>query len=720
MSDQGLRHRRPHFIKPNDDIPSVSGPLLMEERAFEPGVDENAITSIVYNNPFASLSIQQQRSRLPIFKNRSHILYLLEKYQTVIVVGETGSGKSTQVPQYLVEAGWAADGRMIGITQPRRVAVVTLANRVSDERQCGLGDEVGYTVRFDDVTSSKTKIKYMSDGIMLRELMSDPLLTRYSVIMVDEAHERSMNTDLAIGLLRKIISIRSDLRVIISSATLDAELFRDFFELNETNDPSKDTATIISVEGRAYPVSTFYTKTGAPNYLDATVDLVIKIHKNEQPGDILAFLTGQDEVELACDRLREQSKNLKDCDKLWVVPMYGGLSAREQLKAFDSTAYRTRKVVVATNIAEASVTIPGIAAVIDCGFVKMRVINPKNGIETLMVIPISQSSAEQRAGRAGRIRPGKCYRLYPESEFDKLLPSTIPEMQRSHLAPVILQLKALGIQNVLRFHYLARPPADAMKQGLELLYALGAIGDDGLLTSPLGINMADLPLPPMFSKVLLSSGEFECSEEIAIIIAMTQIQDVFVVPGGGKRHRAEVVKRKFSVAEGDHLTLLNVFQNFIQNGRSKNWCNQHFLNYRGLIRAENIREQLVRYLKQCKIKMVSCSGLIGSTAKIRRCLVNGFFPYAARYDHTGNYVTIREEYPFKVYKGSAIMYRPEYPKWVIFTDVLQNSIRDISEIEPEWLYELAPQFYDFGTEGEIASKKRRTDDLDSTRKANLN
>uniref|UniRef100_A0A1I7XZC5 RNA helicase n=1 Tax=Steinernema glaseri TaxID=37863 RepID=A0A1I7XZC5_9BILA len=620
-----------------------------------------------------------------------------------------------------MESGWASDGRLIGITQPRRVAVVTLANRVAEEKMCVLGAEVGYCVRFDDVSSDKTKVKYVTDGILLREMMVDPLLTKYSILMIDEAHERSINTDMVLGLLRKIVTIRKDLRVIISSATLDAELFRDFFELNETTDPENDTSTIISVEGRMHPVTVFYTKNPVPNYVTTTVDTIIQLHKAEPSGDILAFLPGQDDVDFVCDRLQETVKSLRGLKyKLWIVPLYGALPAREQLKAFDSAVHDTRKVVVATNIAEASVTIPGIAYVIDCGFVKMRALNQENKIECLMTVPISQASAEQRAGRAGRIRPGKCYRLYPSSEFEKMIAGTVPEMQRTALAPMILQLKALGIQNVLRFHYLARPSVAAMIQGLELLIALKGVDEEtGLLTNPLGTSMVDVPLPPMHAKTLISSGEFGCSVEIATIIAMMQIQDVFQMPSRN-RHQAEVIKRKFAVEEGDHLTMLNVYANFVKNNCSQKWCSRNFLNYRGLNRARNIREQLIRHLKRLKIPLVSCQGLIGESAKIRRCIVNGFFSQAAFYDHTGKYHTIKENYPFNMYKGSVIMYRKDYPKWVVYTEVMQDSIRDISVIEPEWLYELAPQYYEYGTEGEIARKRKKVDNFDEKDKININ
>ncbi|MCP9257187.1 putative ATP-dependent RNA helicase DHX35 [Dirofilaria immitis] len=726
---------RPVFLKPSDDdsFDNRNGPLILEDRITEER------SNIIVNNPFLALSIQQQRARLPIFKYRNHIIYLLEKYRILIIVGETGCGKSTQVPQYLMEAGWASDGRKIGITQPRRIAAVTLANRVAEEKSCKLGADVGYVVRFDDMTDSATKIKasllfmldnschilalhidtcftvlqkrhldcykqFMTDGILLREFMFDPLLTQYSILMIDEAHERSINTDVTLGLLRKVIMVRQDLRIIVSSATLDAILFRDFFELNDTNDKNNDIASIISVEGYIHPVTVYHTKSNpVPNYIQKTVETVLDIHKNEQPGDILAFLTGQDEVEIVSKQLIEAAKDLRkrNIDKLWIVPMYGSLPGSEQLKAFDSTPHGTRKVVVATNIAETSLTIPGIAYVIDCGFVKLRVMNPENYFESLMKLPISQASAQQRTGRAGRIRPGKCYRLYPQEEYDKLMTNTIPEMQRLSLAPVILLLKALGIHNVLRFNYLSRPPSSSMIEGLQLLYYLGALSKDGLLTNPLGVQMTEFPLPPQHSKTLLCSGELGCSEEIATIIAMLQIQDVFLMPSRG-RHQAELMKRNFSVEEGDHFTILNVFTNFVQNGKSKQWCMKHFLNYRGLRRAEAIRNQLLSLLKRYNIPIKSCKEN-GELNSILHCLVKGFFSQAAYYHYSGDYVTVRNGYHFKVYKGSAIMYKRNFQN-----EVLQDSIRDISVIEPEWLYQLVPEYYEFGTDGEIARRRLET------------
>ncbi|CAG2237850.1 DHX35 [Mytilus edulis] len=300
---------------------------------------------------------------------------------------------------------------------------------------------------------------------------------------------------------------RTDLRIIIASATLDAEEMRDFFNNNETGDKSKDTASIMTIEGRNYPVDIHYSLDPVPDYLKCTVETVMKVHNSEKEGDILAFLTGQDEVEAVVRMLIDEAKKIpRDGHKMKVLPMYGTLPSSEQMKVFERTSRNIRKIVIATNIAEASITINGIVYIIDCGFVKIKAYNPTTGIESLVIIPVSQASANQRAGRAGRVRAGKAYRLYTEESFQKLPLATVPEMQRSDLAPVVLQLKALGIINIIKFHFLSPPPAQNMVRGLELLYALDAIDEDCNLTSPLGLQMAEFPLTPMFSKMLLESG----------------------------------------------------------------------------------------------------------------------------------------------------------------------------------------------------------------------
>eukprot|EP00731_Ephydatia_muelleri_P027081 Em0018g1181a len=680
----------PKFWKPGAPKP---GALVELERPVEGG--EGAGSCLTYNTHI-NLSIAQQRQRLPIFNHRAHILYLVEKFRTVVIVGETGSGKTTQLPQYLHEAGWTASGFVVGVTQPRRVAATTVASRVADERGTPLGQEVGYCIRFDDCFNPEaTRIKFLTDGMLVNEMMRDPLLNKYSVIILDEAHERTLYTDIIAGLLKKIMKKRDDLRLIVSSATLDAELFKSFFETNTTKDPSKDTSVILTVEGRTFDIETLYAKRPVPNYLKAAVDTALALHREGGPGDILVFLTGQEEVEKVTADLNEHAESTDKGMQLQVLPLFGGLAYSEQLKVFHRTPHNTRKVVVATNIAETSVTIGGIVYVIDCGFVKLRAFSSKTGLESLVVVPVSQSSAKQRAGRAGRVRAGKVYRLYTEEAFKTLPVANVPEMQRSNLAPVILHMKALGVDNVLRFHYLSAPPADNMLQGLELLYALNALDDKGNLTDPLGVRIAEFPLNPMFARMLLHSDQFGCSEEMLSITAMLQVQNIFVQP---VRQRAAAVRSHMSTGgggvipftqsggsketihcyEGDHITLLNVYQGFMKFDKSTKWCQQNFVSYKG------------------------------DPKPIQRCLVSGFFPNAARLHYTGTYRSVRGDHTLQVHPSS-VLYEVRNPSWVVFNEVIQTSghyMRDITVIEPEWLYELAPHFYEFGTERELAEAKR--------------
>jgi len=400
-SESSSNHKM-KFWKPGAEAP---GCQIDEERE---NSSELAAHLAVYN-PNASLSIERQRQSLPVFRYRNHILYLVEKHKTVVIVGETGCGKSTQIPQYLLEAGWAADNRTIAVTEPRRVAAITVAKRVAEECGAVLGDKVGYAVRFDDRSDlSVTKLKFLTDGLLIREMMSDPLLSRYSVVMLDEAHERSLCTDVVIGLLKKIQRRRPELRIIVTSATLDAEKVRDFFALNESGTVDTSDVAVLSIEGRTFPVDIFYSLDPVPDYIQATVATVMKIHVGEPAGDVLCFLTGQDEVDSVVRSLVDESrKQPRDAMRMRVLPMHGSLPAADQLRVFERVSRGTRKIVVATNIAEASVTIDGIVFVVDAGFVKLPAYDSNSGIETLLITPISQSSAEQRAGRAGRVRSGK-------------------------------------------------------------------------------------------------------------------------------------------------------------------------------------------------------------------------------------------------------------------------------------------------------------------------
>ena len=701
MNQQKAMFWRPGQSKPGADVKN--------DRKVDGDIGAGSFLSY---NPNVSLSMQQQRQRLPVFKYRNHILYAVEKHQTVVISGSTGSGKSTQVPQYLYEAGWTSNGKMIAVTQPRRVAVTTVADRVAEEMGTFLGQLVGFSIRFEDCTDKDiTKIRYMTDGYLVREMMSDPLLTRYNVVMLDEVHERTLYTDIIIGLLKKVMKKRPDFRLIISSATLDAIKYRDFFNLKSYLNKTEDTSITLNIEGRSFPVDIFYSQTALPNYVKSCVETVLQIHSHEPAGDVLVFLTGQDEVENAIRLINaDQSVMYNDSNqKLMTLPLYGGLPMQEQLKVFQKTPPNARKVVFSTNVAEASVTINGIVYVVDAGFVKLRAYNATSGLDALVVTSTSKASANQRAGRAGRVRAGKAYRLYPESDHTKLPDFTVPEIQRTNLASVILQLKCLGINNVLRFSFLSRPPAQLMIQGLELLYALEAIDDSANLTEPLGIRMAEFPVNPMLSKMLLSSGEFQCSEEACTLAAMLQVENVFFSVSNKKKEAARA-KIKFSVYEGDHLTLINVYRAYVQNHKSSKWCHVNFLNYKALSRVERIRNQFVSLLKRYDVPILSCGD---DDEAIRKCIITGFFANVARYHPSGEYRTIRNNHALHLHPTSVLANERKPPKLLVFHEVLCTSkdfMRDVTVIKLPWLLELASKYYEYGTDFELARKKQKLGD----------
>ncbi|KAI4182369.1 MAG: hypothetical protein LQ348_004861 [Seirophora lacunosa] len=642
-------------------------------------------------------SLHRPSSLLPIARHRESLLYLIEAYPITIVVGQTGSGKTTQIPQFLREAGWCQAGKVIGVTQPRRVAATTVATRVADEVGCKLGEDVGYSIRFEDLTSEKTQIKFLTDGLLLREALADPLLSRYSVIMVDEAHERSLSTDVLLGVLKKILKRRPELRIVISSATLQAEAFLGFFRGAETAGSGSganvaDVGQIISLEGRMYPVDTLLLEEPAENYVEKAVRIIFDIHSTEADGDILVFMTGREEIDAVIGMVTDQAASLHTkAPSILALPLYAGLSTEQQLYVFEPAPDKTRKVIVSTNIAEASVTIDGVVYVIDCGFVKLRAFNPRTGVETLSVTPVSKASAVQRAGRAGRTKPGKCYRLYTEAAYGSLREATVPEIQRSNLAPTILQLKALGIDNVLRFDFLTPPPSELVVRGLELLYSLGALDDYAKLTRPLGIRMAELSVEPMMAKVLLSASLHGCLSEALSIAAMVSLQGAVWFHHNGEKKSTEIIRRKFAAEEGDHLTLLNVYQAFLTKGRKESkWCKNNYLNYKSMTRAVSIRGQLKRHLERFGINVdesLTAQQTQGRTDQIRKCLTAGYFSYAARMQPDGSFRAVSGDAVLHAHPSSVLFNRKA--DWVIFNEILETGnktfIRDITKIEKSWL-----------------------------------
>ncbi|PPQ98819.1 hypothetical protein CVT24_003373 [Panaeolus cyanescens] len=617
--------------------------------------------------------------RLPIYAHRDKLLYAIEKHGVVIVVGHTGCGKTTQLPQYLLQAGWAKDGRVIACTQPRRIAATSVAARVSQELGTSLGQEVGYTIRFEDVSSREnTRILYLTDGMLFREVLVDPLLSRYSVIMIDEVHERSIHTDLLLGILKKIRKKRPALRLIVSSATLDASKFYDYF-----SEEGVDDAIVLSLEGRSYPVQIAYLEVPIHDYTQAAAEVVYKIVRQGGTGDVLVFLTGREDIELAIQHLRDMLQSYPNVG-VDSLPLYAGLTMEEQMEVFQPAKPGRRKVIFSTNIAEASLTIDGIKFVVDCGLVKIRTYNPTTTLSSLSVIPISRASAIQRAGRAGRTSPGICYRLYPMSMFQTLPASIPPEISRSDLLTTLLQLKALGINDLLKFEWVTAPPAETVLRTLERLHSHGIIDDSGQLTR-LGEQISEFPVDTSIAKMLLISKDFQCSEEILTIAAMVSVQDVFIHSEGTAGALAELEKRKFTAEEGqDHLTLLNTYNAFIKCGKSSSWCKARSLSFQALSRAISIRSQLKKAGSQMHYEqLLAQQRPVASRWDIQiSSRKHGKFS-AYNIQHIADFeVQIVSPHP-----NSVMFRRKPSTGWVVYHEIEETKkiqINVITEIQPDW------------------------------------
>lgn len=627
-------------------------------------------------------TLAETRKTLPIYKYRDSLLEAIRDNQVLIIEGETGSGKTTQITQYLFEDGYTKDKKKIGCTQPRRVAAMSVAARVAQEMGVKLGNEVGYSIRFEDCTSERTIIKYMTDGMLLREFLMEPDLESYSVIIIDEAHERTLHTDVLFGLVKDIARFRSDLKLLISSATMDCLRFSQFF----------DDAPIFRIPGRRFPVDIYYTKQPEADYLQAVVITVFQIHVTQPLGDILVFLTGQEEIESATEMINERVRQLgKKIRELIVLPIYSNLPSDMQIKIFEPTPPNARKVVLATNIAETSLTIDGIIYVIDPGFSKQKTYNARTGMESLIVTPISKASANQRAGRAGRVAPGKCFRLYTATAYQKELDdNTIPEIQRTNLGNVVLLLKSLGINDLVHFDYMDAPPHETLVMALEQLYALGALNHKAELTK-LGRRMAEFPVDPMLSKMILASEKYKCSEEILTITAMLSVNNSIFYRPKDKIILADTARKNFFSPYGDHLTLLNVYNQWRDTDFSIQWCFENFIQHRSMKRARDVRDQLQALMERVEIAIVSNST---DHIAIRKTIASGFFYHTSKLSKTGSYKTTKHQQTVHIHPNSCLF--ETLPKWIVYHELVfttKEYMRNIIEIENEWLLEVAPHYY---------------------------
>ncbi|KOM44351.1 hypothetical protein LR48_Vigan05g195600, partial [Vigna angularis] len=731
-----------------------------------------------------SKTIAEQRQYLPIFSVREELLQVVRENQVVVVVGETGSGKTTQLTQYLHEDGYTIGG-IVGCTQPRRVAAMSVAKRVSEEMDTELGDKVGYAIRFEDVTGPSTIIKYMTDGVLLRETLKDSDLDKYRVIVMDEAHERSLNTDVLFGILKKVVAQRRDFKLIVTSATLNAQKFSNFFgsytkvlleygltisytsrltqscfmrppadlarsmlgvsDLSPSTDwfspvlpPSHSvidvhmpfsregkksfsrcrvvkslqvgllllaaagqfsscSVPIFHIPGRTFPVNILWSKTPVEDYVEGAVKQAMTIHITSPPGDILIFMTGQDEIEAACYALAERMEQMvsssnKVVPKLLILPIYSQLPADLQAKIFQKAEDGARKCIVATNIAETSLTVDGIFYVIDSGYGKMKVYNPRMGMDALQVFPVSRAAADQRAGRAGRTGPGTCYRLYTESAYlNEMLHSPVPEIQRTNLGNVVLLLKSLKVENLLDFDFMDPPPQDNILNSMYQLWVLGALNNVGGLTD-LGWKMVEFPLDPPLAKMLLTGELLGCLEEVLTIVSMLSVPSVFFRPKD-RAEESDAARERFFVPESDHLTLYNVYQQWKQHDYRGDWCNDHFLHVKGLRKAREVRSQLLDILKTLKIPLTSCWP---DTDIVRKAVCSAYFHNAARLKGVGEYVNCRNGMPCHLHPSSALYGMGCTPEYVVYHELILTTkeyMQCATAVEPQWLAELGPMFF---------------------------
>ena len=639
--------------------------------------------------------IRATRESLPIFKARSKLLNLIRQNQVCIIIGETGSGKTTQLAQYLNEDGYSSQGKAIAVTQPRRIAAMSVAKRVSLEMGVQLGKEVGYNVRFENVSSQATKIKFMTDGILLREVLTDSLLSNYSCIIIDEVHERTVSTDVLLGILKQILQQRNDLKVIITSATMNANKFAAFF----------GNAPMFTIPGRTYPVQINFTEYPVADYVEAAVTQAVTIHLSNSlsSGDILIFMTGQEDIEVTINAIKEKllevySKksgvaSFNEISDVEIYPLYSALPPELQNRIFRKLDHNKRKIVVATNIAETSLTVDGVRYVIDCGYSKLKVYNPKIGLDSLTITPISRANADQRSGRAGRMAPGVAYRLYTEDNYeDDMYAAPIPEIQRTNLSNTLLLLKSLGVQDILKFPFVDPPAVQTMVASLYELWFIQALDNFGNLTS-LGKQMSRFPLQPSLSKTLLLAAHNGCSQEVLSIVSMLSVPQIFLRPKEWEKE-SDLARSKFFIVESDHLTLLNVYMQWRSNNYSKTWCRKNFLHYRSLVKARDIRDQLLGIMRTFSVPIVSSKS---DWSVIRRCFCYGFSHQAAKLSGLGKYVQLRTGMDVKLHPTSALYGLGDLPQYVIYHEFLMTSteyICCVTTVDPLWLMDSCPILYD--------------------------
>ncbi len=656
--------RRPRSRQSGDSLPSLEADLRSSiDRANLRRADVPPIT---------------YPADLPVVQRREEIAATIRDHQVVVLCGETGSGKTTQLPKICLELGRGVTGT-IGHTQPRRVAARTVAARIAEELHVPVGQQVGCKIRFGDQTSDRTLIKIMTDGILLAETQNDRFLDAYDTIIIDEAHERSLNIDFLLGYLKQLLPRRTDLKVIITSATIDPQRFSAHF----------DKAPIIEVSGRTYPVELRYQPIGAetdendaPDLIDSVVSAVDDLIRTER-GDILVFLSGEREIREAAKSLRHQSGRGVE-----VLPLYSRLSSAEQNRIFQP--HQQRRIVLATNVAETSVTVPGIRCVVDPGQARMSRYSTRTKVQRLPIEAISRASAEQRKGRCGRIEPGVCVRLYSESDFNSRPEYTEPEILRTNLASVILQMKALRLGEVERFPFIERPTARMIRDGYQTLHELGAVDAHNELTD-LGRDLARLPIDPRLGRMILQADREHCMAEVLVIAAALSIPDPRERPHD-QQEKADAAHARFAHEDSDFLTFVNLWQAYhdearrLSHSKTRHWCRQNHVNFMRMREWHDIHTQLRQLALEGNLRLNTEPAAYDT---VHRAVLSGLLSNIGLrtegHEYTGTYGT-----KFFIFPGSGQFKKS--PAWIMAAEVVETTrlyARCVAKIQPQWIESLA-------------------------------
>lgn len=645
---------------------------------------------------------------LPVYEQKDIILDALKSHQVIVVQSPTGSGKTTQLPVILHEAGYSDSG-IIAVTQPRRIAALSVSEFIARQLKTKYPGLVGYKMRFEDKTDFSTKIKIMTDGILLQEMKLDPYMSKYSVIMIDEAHERSLNIDFALGLLKRILAMRSDFKVIVSSATMNAESFSNYF----------GGCPIVTIETQTYPVAMVYdppgtattaaTEAGADALLSKIEQTIERVLGNRETGDILVFLPGEKIIKDCMQRLYRASFR----NKIHVIPLYGRLPKEEQERVFDSAPFGKKKVVISTNIAETSVTINGITTVIDSGLAKLNFYSPKTFTSSLTETPVSRASCSQRRGRAGRTCEGTCYRLYSREDFESRQEYTTEEIYRTDLSEVVLRMSELGITDFEKFDFISPPGHEGLVGAVHTLNMLQAIDRSGSLTG-IGKLMAEFPLEPRTSRIIVESimRYPDVLEEAIIAASFLSAQSPFVLPAG-KELEARQAHHAFRDAQGDFVAYVKLFRTYTGTKNKEQFCKKHYLDERVMAEILNIKEQLEEIVSG-RLQIPVTGG--GSIDSYLCCVAAGMIQFVCIREGRENYRSLTQDH-ISVHPGSS-MFKAS-PLYIVAGEIVRTSrmfAMSVSPLTKKILAQLDPRL-----EGELVkirnSKARNPEEKPAAQKS---